>query len=267
MSQVSIQTTSSSIRELWQYRELFYFMVWRDIKIRYKQSLLGGLWAIIQPFGIMLVFTLFFNKLAGIDSGNVPYPIFSYSALLPWTYFSSAISQMGNSLVNNQHLITKVYFPRSTIPVASAIRGLVDFGIAWVLLLALMIYYHFVPSWMLALWIVLLVPLFMLTLGVGMLFAALNVRYRDIQHVLPFIVQIWLFVTPIIWPMQMVPEKWRTWMGLNPLAGIIEAFRACVVSKPIDIGLLGVSLATTAMIFTIGALYFRRTARSFADVI
>jgi lipopolysaccharide transport system permease protein len=259
---------NASARELWQYRELFYFMVWRDIKVRYKQSILGGLWAIIQPFGTMLVFTLFFNKLAGIDSVNAPYPIFSYCALLPWTYFSSTIGQMGNSLVSNQHLITKVYFPRITIPAAGAIRGLVDFAIASILLVGMMAWYRFVPSWSIVLWPLLLVPLVTLALGVGMLFAALNVKYRDVQHVLPFLVQMWLFLTPVIWPMSMVPERWRFMLALNPLSGIIEAFRASVVpGYPLEPGLVVVSLAMTAAIFLIGSVYFRHTARGFADVI
>lgn len=265
---LSLNAMGNASRELWQYRELFYFMVWRDIKVRYKQSILGGLWAIVQPFCTMLVFTLFFNKLAGIESGNIPYPIFSYSALLPWTYFNGAITQMGNSLVNNQHLITKVYFPRITIPASGAIRGLVDFAIAWVLLVGLMAYYQFMPAWTLVLWIVLLIPLMILAMGVGMLFAALNVKYRDVQHVLPFLVQIWLFITPIIWPMDMIPEKWRLVVALNPLTGLIEAFRASVIpSSPIDFGLLGISLAVTVVIFVLSALYFRHTARGFADII
>lgn len=269
MSRLSGPSLTGSLRELWSYRELFYFMVWRDIKVRYKQSVLGGLWAIIQPFGTMLVFTLFFNKLAGIESGSdVPYPIFSYSALLPWTYFSTTINQMGNSLVNNQHLITKVYFPRVTMPAAGAIRGLVDFMIAAFILLGLMAWYQFAPSWTFALWIPLMIPLMMVTLGIGMLFGALNVKYRDVQHVLPFLVQMWLFITPVIWPVSMVPERWRLLLALNPLAGIIEAFRACVVSgHQLDPSMLAVSLASTVLLFAIGALYFRHTARSFADVI
>jgi len=267
MSQISV-TSPGAVRELWQYRELFYFMVWRDIKVRYKQSLLGGLWAIIQPFATMVVFTLFFNKLAGIGSGDVPYPIFSYSALLPWTFFSTTITQMGNSLVNNQNLITKVYFPRITIPAAGAIRGLVDFAIASTLLIGMMVYYRYTPDWTFVLWLVLLVPLMALAMGVGMIFAAVNVKYRDVQHILPFMVQLWLFVTPVIWPVSMLPERWRLVLGLNPLAGLIEAFRACVVpTHELNLALFGISMAVTLIIFAIGALYFRRTARTFADII
>jgi len=228
MSRLSGPSLTGSLRELWSYRELFYFMVWRDIKVRYKQSVLGGLWAIIQPFGTMLVFTLFFNKLAGIESGSdVPYPIFSYSALLPWTYFSTTINQMGNSLVNNQHLITKVYFPRVTMPAAGAIRGLVDFMIAAFILLGLMAWYQFTPSWTFALWILLIVPLMMVTLGIGMLFGALNVKYRDVQHVLPFLVQMWLFITPVIWPHW--PESSRR--SGPVLFRVINWIRACWLSR------------------------------------
>jgi len=267
MSQINLNA-SHTLRELWQYRELFYFMVWRDIKVRYKQSLLGGLWAIIQPFATMVVFTLFFNKLAGIESGNVPYPIFSYSALLPWTYFSGTITQMGNSLVNNQNLITKVYFPRITIPAAGAIRGLVDFAIASTILVGMMAYYRYAPDWTFVFWLALLVPLMALAMGVGMIFAAVNVKYRDVQHILPFVVQLWLFITPVIWPVSMLPDRWRIVLGLNPLAGLIEAFRACVLpAHELDLYLFGVSMAVTAIIFVAGAFYFRRTARSFADII
>ncbi len=261
--------TSESVRELWRYRELFYFMVWRDIKVRYKQSVLGALWAIVQPFCTMVVFTLFFNRVANVQPpDDMPYPVFSYSALLPWTYFSGAITQAGLSLVNNRNLLTKVYFPRVIIPSSSAMRGLLDFSIASVILVGLMAYYRFVPSWELLLWPVLILPLLMLALGVGMLFAALNVRYRDVQYVLPFFTQLWLFVSPIIYPLSLIPEKWQPLMALNPLAGIIEAFRACLVpSRSIDLHLFGISLAVTTVIFIVGAVYFKQTARSFADIV
>ena len=183
--------TGESVRELWRYRELFYFMVWRDIKVRYKQSVLGALWAVIQPFCTMVVFTLFFHKVAKVQApDDMPYPIFSYSALLPWMYFSGAVTQAGLSLVSNRHLLTKVYFPRVTIPASGAMRGLVDFAVASVILLAMMAYYGFAPSWELLLWPVLIVPLVMLALCVGMFFAAVNVRYRDVQYVLPFVTQL-----------------------------------------------------------------------------
>ncbi|MGD2111127.1 MAG: ABC transporter permease [Phycisphaerae bacterium] len=262
-------STAESIRELWRYRELFYFMVWRDIKVRYKQSILGALWAIIQPFVTMVVFTLFFNKVAKVQPpDDMPYPIFSYSALLPWTYFSSAIGQAGLSLVSNRNLLTKVYFPRVVIPASSTMRGLLDFSIASMRLAGLMVYYSFPPSWELLLWPVLVIPLLMLALGVGMLFAAVNVRYRDVQYVLPFVTQLGLFISPIIYPLDLFPERWRPILALNPLCGIIEAFRASLVpSRPIDLHLLGISLTVTVLIFAAGVFYFKRTARSFADIV
>ena len=262
-------TTAEDMRELWHYRELFYFMVWRDVKVRYKQSFLGAAWAVLQPLTTMIIFTLFFHRVARVQPpDDMPYPIFSYSALVPWTYFSAAISQAGLSLVNNRNLLTKVYFPRVTIPAAGAARGILDFAIASVLLLGLMAYYRFSPSWELLLWPVLVVPLAMLALGVGMLFAAVNVRYRDVQYVLPFMTQLLLFVTPIIYPWSLIPEKWKPILGLNPLTGLIEAFRACLVpSRSVDMALLGESLVVTLVIFTAGAFYFRRTARDFADIV
>ena len=262
-------TAAEGVRELWHYRELFYFMVWRDVKVRYKQSFLGAAWAVLQPLTTMIIFTLFFHRVVRVQPpDDMPYPIFSYSALVPWTYFSAAISQAGLSLVNNRNLLTKVYFPRVTIPAAGAARGILDFAIASVLLLGLMAYYGFAPSWELLLWPVLVVPLAMLALGVGLLFAAANVRYRDVKYVLPFMTQLLLFVTPIIYPWSLIPEKWKPILALNPLTGLIEAFRACLVpSRSVDISLLGVSLAVTFVIFTAGAFYFRRTAREFADIV
>ncbi|HUU69819.1 MAG TPA: ABC transporter permease [Planctomycetota bacterium] len=256
------------LREIWQYRELFYFLVWRDVKVRYKQTVLGAAWAVIQPFFSMVVFTLFFQRLANMPSDGIPYPIFSYSALIPWTYFSTAISTAGNSLVANSNLLTKVYFPRVAVPASSAFGGIVDFSIASVVLLAIMAYYRFSPQWSLLLWPVLVVPLVVLALGVGMFMAALNVRYRDIRYALPFFVQIWLFVTPIIYPTSIIPEKFRVLMFLNPLAGIIEGFRACVFpQREINWALLSVSIVTTVVIFIVGALYFRKTERTFADIV
>lgn len=259
---------SASMRELWHYRELFYFMVWRDVKVRYKQSILGGLWAIVQPFMTMVVFTVFFHRVAKIPSDGVPYPIFSYSALLPWTYFSGAILASGSSLVANRNLITKVYFPRVVIPAASAMRGLVDFSIAAMFLLGMMVYYGFAPSWELALWPLLVIHLLMLALGMGMIFSALNVKYRDVQHMLPFLVQLWMFVTPIIYPTSMIPQRWRWLMALNPASGIIEAFRSSVIpDRAVDWPQLGISFGVTVGIFVGGALYFRCTANSFADIV
>ena len=256
------------LREIWQYRELFYFLVWRDVKVRYKQTVLGAAWAVIQPFFTMVVFTLFFQKLAKMPSDGIPYPVFSYCALVPWTYFHMAVTNAGSSLVSNSNLLTKVYFPRAAIPVSSAFSGLVDFGVASVVLLGIMVYYHVPPGWSMLLWPVLLLPLVTLALGVGMIFAALNVRYRDIRYALPFLIQVWMYVTPIIYPTNIIPEKYRVLMAFNPLAGIIESFRACMIpNRTMDWTLFGVSLAITIAVFAAGAVYFRKTERTFADII
>lgn len=256
------------LREFWHYRELFYFLVWREVKIRYKQTVLGGTWAIIQPFFTMIVFTLFFGRLAKMPSDGIPYPIFSYSALLPWIYFSVALANAGNSLISNANLITKVYFPRATIPASAVLSGLVDFGIASVVLLGLMGYYRVQPSWELLLWPVLIAPLVLLAIGVGMILAALNVRYRDIRYAIPFCIQLWLFVTPIIYPTSIIPERFRILSAFNPLSGIIEAFRASLLpSRYIDWPLLGISAFMTLFIFALGTIYFRKTERTFADIV
>jgi len=259
---------SEWLREIWQYRELFYFLIWRDVKVRYKQTFLGALWAVVQPFFAMVVFTVFFQRLAKMPSDGIPYPIFSYTALIPWTYFSQAITNAGNSLVTNSNLLTKVYFPRVAIPASSAFSGLVDFGIASVMLLAMMAYYQLTPSLAMLLWPLLLLPLVILALGVGMIFAALNVRYRDIRFALPFFIQIWLFVTPIIYPSSLIPEKFRVLLALNPLAGIIDSLRASLLpGRSVDWSALAISVAVTLVVFAVGIFYFRKTERTFADII
>jgi len=256
------------LRESWYYRELFFFMVWRNIKVRYKQTVLGASWAIIQPFFTMIVFTIFFGRMAKMPSDGVPYPIFTYSALLPWTYFAATLGQAGNSLVGNQNLITKVYFPRVIIPASYALSGLVDLGIASVVLFGMMAYYQISLTWNLLLLPLLVVPLMLLVLGVGMIFSSLNVKYRDIKHVLPFITQIWLFLTPVIYPTSMIPERFRILIALNPTVGLIEAFRASILpTRQVDWGLLGISIAVSLFIFAIGMLYFRKTEKMFADIV
>ncbi len=256
------------LREFWHYRELFYFLVWRDVKVRYKQTVLGASWAVIQPFFTMVVFTLFFRKLANMPSDGIPYPIFSYCALLPWTYFSGAVTSAGTSLVLNRTLLTKVYFPRAAIPASAAFCGLVDFGIAFTVLLGMMAYYRVSLSWSLLLWPVLLIPLILLTLGVGMFFASLNVKYRDVRYALPFVTQLWLFVTPVIYPASIIPEPYRVLLGLNPLSGIIEAFRASLLpGRQMEWSLLGLSVGMSVVIFALGAMYFRKTERFFADIV
>jgi lipopolysaccharide transport system permease protein len=255
-------------QELWQYRELFYFLVWRNIKIRYKQTVLGASWAIIQPLFTMIIFTFFFGRLARMPSDGVPYPIFSYSALLFWTYFAATLNQSGNSLVTNTNLITKVYFPRVALPASSALSGLVDLALASIVLIGMMVYYKIAPSWGIIFWPILVIPLVLLALGFGMIFAALNVRYRDVKHILPFIVQIWLFLTPIIYPTSIIPDKFKILLVINPVAGIIEAFRASILpARHMDWGLLATSVAITLLVFVLGMLYFRSTEKHFADII
>ncbi len=255
-------------RELWQYRELLFFLVWRDIKIRYKQTALGVTWAVLQPVVTTLIFFLFFGRLARMPSDGIPYPVFAYSALVGWTYFASAVSNGANSLVSNSNLLTKVYFPRAIIPLAAVLSGIPDFLLASIILVVIMLYYDLVPSWGLLLWPVLLVPLSLLAGGFSFLLSAMNVRFRDVKYAIPFVIQIWLFVTPIIYPVSLVPEKYRVWLALNPVSGLIEALRAtAIVGRSIDWQLLGVSLAMTLVIIVVGVAYFRRAERSFADVI
>lgn len=256
-----------NLRDLWAYRDLLYFLTWRDVKVRYKQTALGATWAIIQPLFTMLIFTLFFGKLAGIPSDGVPYPLFAFAALLPWTFFSNAVTNSGNSLVGSANLITKVYFPRLIIPAAAVLAGLVDFVVALALLAAMMIWYGVVPSIGVVLLPALLLLLTMLTLGVGMWLSALNVKYRDIRYALPFCIQLWMFATPIIYPMSMVPTKWRWLMTLNPLTGIIEGFRAALFGRPLDGPALAISMLVTALVLVYAAYSFRRMEKSFADVV
>jgi lipopolysaccharide transport system permease protein len=256
------------VRELWGYRELFYFFVWRDLKVKYKQSLLGIGWAIIQPLFTMIIFSLFFGRLANVPSEGAPYPVFSYAGLLPWTYFSAAIALGANSLVSNANMLNKVYFPRLALPISSVLSGLLDFFIAALLLLALMLYYHVRLTWWLLLIPVFLFALILLATGVSLFLAALHVRYRDVKYVLPFLIQLWLFATPVIYPVSLVPEQFRPLFALNPLAGIIDGFHSCILhAKGFDLPLLGISLATTLLVFITGTVYFRRTERWFADVI
>ena len=256
------------IKEIWNFRELFYFFIWRDIKIRYKQTVLGALWAIIQPFFTMVVFTIFFGNFAKVPSEGVPYPVFSYSALVPWTYFSGALALSGNSLIGNSNLLTKVYFPRFAIPAASALSGILDFFIASLLLFGIMMYFNIPFSLGLLLWPILVIPLILLALGLGMVFSSLNVKYRDIKYTIPFLIQLGLFVTPIIYPISILPEKYKIFVALNPMTGIIEAFRSTVIpNKHIDILLLLYSVIVSLFIFLLGLMYFKKTEKEFADLV
>lgn len=256
------------IKELWHYRELLYFFAWRDIKVRYRQAVFGAGWALIQPLFNMIIFTVFFGRLAGMPSDDIPYPLFAYSALVPWTYFSGVLGLAGNSLLSNSTLITKVYFPRVLLPASVALAGLLDFVISSSVLVLMMVYYRVPPSWALLISPVIILIMVMLTLGLSMLLAAVNVRYRDVKYVLPFLIQIWLFVTPIIYPLTIIPERFRLLLVLNPCWGLIDGFRACLFpGRPINLTLVGTSLAVGLLIFVVGLLYFHRTERTFADII
>lgn len=256
-----------NLRELWAYRELLFFLTLRDIQVRYKQTVLGAAWAVIQPLFLMLIFTLFFGTLAGLPSDGVPYPLFAYSGLLVWTFFSNAVTNSGNSLVGSSNLITKVYFPRMIIPGAAVLAGLVDFAIAFVLLIVLLAWYGIGLSWSVLLLPPLVLLLALMALGVGLYMSALNVKYRDIRYALPFGIQLWMFATPVIYPASIVPERWRWLLGLNPVTGIIEAFRSCLFGLPYDPVTLGLAVVTTFALLFFAAHEFRRMERAFADVV
>ena len=255
-------------KELSEYRDLFYFLVARDIKVRYKQTVLGGLWAIIQPFFSMIVFTLFFGRLAKIPSDGIPYPVFNFSAMVAWTYFANAVTNSGNSLIMDANLISKVYFPRLIAPLTPVLAGLLDFSIAFIVLILMMLHFRIYPNIMI-LYLPLLVILMMLTAsGVGMLLAALNAKYRDIRYTIPFLVQLWLFASPVVYPASMLPEKYRLVYALNPMVGVIEGFRSALlgtIAFPKQI--LLISTLMSMILFISGMFYFKQTERYFADII
>ncbi len=257
-----------NLRELWEYRELLWFLVWRDVQVRYKQTLLGAAWAIIQPFLTMVVFSVFFGHLAGIPSDGLPYPVFSYCALLPWQFFANALSQSANSLVSNQGLITKVYFPRLIIPISGVVAGLVDFGVAFLVLFGMLVFYGIVPTVA-----ILSLPLFLLlaissALGVGLWLSALNVTYRDVRYVIPFLTQFWLFVTPVAYPSSLIPEGWRAVYGVNPMAGVVEGFRwALLGTANLQPSIFLISTMMVLILLIGGLYYFRRMEKTFADVV
>ena len=256
------------IQDVWAYRELLYFLVWRDLKVRYKQTVLGILWAILQPFFLMVVFSIFFGKLAKIPSEGIPYPIFAYAALLPWSYFAHSFNACSDSLVGNSHLVTKVYFPRLVIPISSVLSGLVNFGISFSILLAMMFYYRIIPT-LTALLLPLLIFMTVATaLGAGLWLSALNVHYRDVRYAITFLVQFWFFATPVVYPSSLVPERWRLFYGLNPMVGVIDGFRGALLKKgqifdPIFI----VSIFVMSLLLISGAFYFGRMEKKFADVV
>ncbi|OYT71089.1 MAG: phosphate ABC transporter permease [Chloracidobacterium sp. CP2_5A] len=254
--------------ELWACRELLYFLIWRDVKVRYKQTVLGAAWAILQPLFTMLVFSVFFGRLAGLPSDGVPYPLFALAALIPWTFFANALGQSSNSLVNSAHLIAKVYFPRLVIPLASVLGGLIDLAVACLILTPMLLYYGVAPSWHI-IWLPAFVALALATaLGVGLWASALNVEYRDVRHVIPFLTQIWMFLTPVIYPASLVPERWRAIYNLNPMSGVIDGFRWALLGAGAPPGrTFAVSVGASLVILVTGALYFRRMEKTFADCI
>lgn len=256
-----------NLREFWQYRELLYFLVWRDVKIRYKQTFLGVAWAIIQPVLATVIFTIFFGKIAGVPSDGIPYALFAFTGFLVWTFFANAVTMSGNSLVGSSHLITKVYFPRLIIPIAAVLAGLVDLFIAFGILVLMMFWYGVALTANLFMLLPIVLLTILITSAVGILMSALNVKYRDIRFALPFLVQIWMFASPIIYPTSMIPEKWRFLMALNPMTGIIEGFRSALLGREFDWFLLGISALIGVIIFAVAVVLFRRMEKEFADII
>jgi lipopolysaccharide transport system permease protein len=256
------------LKGVWQYRELLFFLIWRDLKVRYKQAAIGVGWAIIQPLLTMVIFTIIFGQMAKIPSDGIPYPLFSYAALLPWNYFSQALSRSGGSLVGDANLLSKVYFPRLIIPLATVITPLFDFAISFFILLIMMAWYGVMPTWgIIALPFFLLFAL-MVALAVSLWLAPINVRFRDVGHAIPFLVQIWMYASPIVYPVSLVPEKWRALYGLNPMAGVIEGFRwALLGSKSPNLLLVGVGVLLTSLLLLAGVVFFKWMERTFADII
>jgi lipopolysaccharide transport system permease protein len=257
-----------NLREIWRYRELLYFFTWRDIKVRYKQTVIGVLWAVIQPFLTMVVFSVFFGRLAKIPSEGIPYPVFVYTGLLPWTYFSQSLSRSSESIVSSANLIRKVYFPRLVTPISASLSALVDFFISFAILLALMVYYKFLPTTGVFLFPVLVLLTFLCSTGIGFWLSALNVMYRDIRYAVPFVVNLGMFLTPVIYPVSIIPERYSWILYLNPMAGIIESFRATILGyKSIPVFGLIFSVGITLLCFVSGVFYFRRMEKTFADVV
>ena len=258
-----------NLKDVWHYRELVYFLIWRDLKVRYKQSVLGALWAILQPFMTMVVFTIFFGNFAKIPSDGIPYPIFSYSATVPWAFFAAALGVSARSMLSSGHMISKIYFPRIIVPLASVLANLVDFGIAFVMLIGMMFYYHIIPTFQMV-WL----PLFLLlamviAMGVGLWFSALYVMYRDIGYVLGFIPTLWMYISPVVYPSSMIPEKYRLIYSLNPMTGVIEGFRWALLGTAVSVTPIMFALSSTIAlaIFISGLYFFRRMERIFADML
>jgi lipopolysaccharide transport system permease protein len=262
-----LSSTAQTLGDLWRHRELLYFLVWKDIKVKYKQTVLGVAWAILQPLLGMILFTLLFGRIAQLPSDGLPYPIFYYASLLSWTYFSTALVMASNSVVTNTSLISKVYFPRILLPAATVISSLLDLIIASIILIGLLVFYQMPLTLGLAFLPLVLIVLVAFTLGVGQLLAALSVNYRDIKHALPFVVQLWFFASPVIYPISMVPDSYRWIVSINPIVGIVETSRALIAGRSIPWEALAVSCAMTIAVFILGLWYFQHTERRFADVI
>lgn len=259
---------SLRLHELWEFRELLYFLMWRDVKVRYKQTVLGGTWAIIQPFFTMVVFSIFFGRLAKVPSDGIPYPIFSFTALVPWAFFANGLNQAANSLVGSSNLIKKVYFPRLTMPIASVLGGIVDFVVAFAMLVGMIFYYGMTPT-VNVIWLpFFLILAFITCLGASLWLSAMYVQFHDVRHIIPFLTQIWLFATPIAYPSSLLPEPWRTLYGINPMAGVVEGFRWSLLGTGTAPGpIIAVSSFAALMLMSSGAFYFRRMEKTFADVV
>jgi lipopolysaccharide transport system permease protein len=259
--------SSLRLREIWEFRELFYFLAWRDVKVRYKQTVLGASWAILQPLLSMLIFTIFFGRLAKMPSDQVPYPVFSYTALLPWIFFSNGLGLASNSLVGSANLLTKVYFPRLIVPASAVISGLVDLAVG-LMLMPLLLWYFGIGLQLQSVWIpVFVLVAFCAALGTGLWLSALNVQYRDVRYLVPFLTQFWMFATPVIYPTSLLPSPWRTLFAVNPMVGVIEGFRWSLLAAPFPGRVLLVSTCSAAIILVTGLFYFRRVERVFADVV
>ena len=259
---------SLNLDELWEYRELLYFLTWRNIKVRYKQTVLGAAWAIIQPFFTMVVFSLFFGKLAKVPSDGIPYPIFAYAALVPWMFFANGLNQSSDSLVGSADLIKKVYFPRLIVPISSIISGVIDFVLSFLVLVGMMLFYGIFPTAN-CIWLPFLLLLaFVTSLGVGLWLSALNVQFRDVRHTVPFLTQFWLFATPIAYPSSLLPEPWHTLFGINPMVGVVEGFRWALLGTETAPGPIIIVSSLVALVLLVGgAFFFRRMEKTFADVV
>lgn len=258
---------SLNLRELWHFRDLLYFLAWRDVAVRYKQTVIGAAWAVIQPFFSMVVFSLFLGGLAKIPSDGLPYPIFNYTAMVPWLFFSNALSQSANSLVGNSNLIKKIYFPRLIIPISTVLSGVIDFGLAFVVLLGMMVYYRIYPTLNMLFTIPLLLLALITSLGVGLWLSGLNVQFRDVRYAVPFLTQFWMYVTPVVYPASLVPEQWRALYALNPMVGVIEGFRWALLGTSAFPSSIWISTVTAFLLLLSGAYYFRRLEKTFADVV